>query len=113
MDHRSGDKGKGVATEGKRISLADNYAAMSEIRSEKALHHSERLGGGDYRSLGIGVKEIDDICGMVRLHMLYHKVIRLTAFKRLADIIQPFTGKRCVDRIHNGDPFIDYGVRVI
>ena len=55
-----------------------NYQLLSvQIQvSEEISHHSEGLGICNYGCVRIYFHEVLDICGMIRLHMLYYQIIR-------------------------------------
>ena len=90
MHHRSCDKGQIMSAERQRAALADHDTAIGIVVAEKVLHHCERLGGRHDGSLWVDLKKTADICRMIRLHMLDHKIIRLTAADSGLNIIKPF-----------------------
>ena len=45
--------------------------------------------------------------------MLDHKIIRLRAAQRRSDVIKPFVGERCVDRVDDGDLFVFDNVGIV
>ena len=50
---------------------------------------------------------------MIRLHMLDDQIIGIFSVQRVLDIVQPFVGKRGVNRIHNGYFLVYNYVRIV
>ena len=80
-----------------------NDTVIGKITAEKLRHDPERFIGCHNGCSGVNLFEIFNICRVIRLHMLNHKVIRLTAIKSTLYIIQPFVRKAGIDCVHNGD----------
>ena len=113
VDHGSGNKGQGVLAQGQGGAFAHHDSTVSVVIAEELLHHVEGLGGGHHCCVGVDLQKIGDVGGMVRLHMLYHQVVRLTAGQRVLNIVQPLVGEIAVHRVHNGDLLVQNDVGVV
>ena len=80
-----------------------NYQLLSvQIQvSEEISHHSEGLGICNYSCVRICFHEVLDICGMIRLHMLYYQIIRFRTVQDFGYIFKPFVFEISIYGIHN------------
>ena len=91
-----------MAAKGKGGSVLSCDALGSGIRLEEAVHHCKCLCCGHDCRVRIGLQEVLDICGVIRLHVLDDQIVRLPAAENGGDVVQPFMGKMNVNCIHNG-----------
>ncbi len=113
VHHRRRDKGECMPAEREGVALADNNAAVGKIRAEEIFHHCECLGGGNDKSLWVGFHKVGDICRVIRLHMLYNQIIRLSPAQLCLKIVHPFMCKIAVNRVHNGNLLVKNQIRII
>ena len=95
------------------VTLAHDDAVVGIVGAKEVLHHAEGLFGGDYTCFRVDLHKVVDIGGMVRLHVLDHQIVGLTALQGLLDIVQPLMGKILVHGVHDGDLLVQNGVRVV
>ena len=62
--------GEIVLTEGERFTLANNQLFICKIGSKEVFHHFESFTRSYDFNIRINLKEIHDICRMIRLHVL-------------------------------------------
>ncbi len=86
----------------KGVTFCHNHLPVGKVCPEELLHHDKRLGGRYDGGILIYVHEIGNISRMVRLHVLYDQIIGLAGTCSSFDVIQPFVGKTCIDRVHDG-----------
>ena len=79
MHHRRGHEMESVFSKGKGVTFRYYHVPALKIGAEKLLHHSESLGAGNYNRVLIVIHKACDICRVVRLHMLYYKIVGLAA----------------------------------
>ena len=102
-----------MPAEVQRILFADGQPAVGVVRAEELLHHREGLGVCHDDGGGIGVHELLNIGGMIRLHVLHDQVIRRSAAERSLQVVQPFVGELGVHRVKHGDFFIEDHIGVV
>ena len=107
VDHGSAHEVQHMLAELEGIALFDDDASVGVIGAEEIHHHVKRLDGGYDGRLGIGFQENVDIRAVVGLHVLYDKVIGLSAAQSRLDILQPLIAEALIDGVHDRD-FIVY-----
>ena len=50
---------------------------------------------------------------MIRLHVLYHKIIGRAISQLALDIVKPLMGKPCVDRVHDRNFCVNDNIRIV
>ena len=111
--HRSGDKGQFVFSQIENVTLAHHNAAVGIVGTKEVLHHIERLCRGYYDCVGIRLEEVCNVCRVVGLHMLHHKIIGLARTESVLNVIEPLVCECGINGIHNSNLFIDDGIRII
>ena len=90
-----------MLTQGQGAEILHRQGVFHLQVGEELGDHYKGLFIGYHSHLGIGVHKRLNRCGVVRLHMLHHQVVRLTAGKGLLYILQPFLCLTGVDGVHN------------
>ena len=109
VNHRGRDELQGMGAQFQRIALTGHNPLFGEIIPVEVLHHRKRLGRSDNLRLRVFFRKSEDIGGMVRFHVLDNQVIRLPAFQRFREIVQPFRSEMPVHAVHHGNlPVQDY-----
>ena len=107
MHHGRRHEMQSMLAQTQRIPLLDDHAVIRKILAKEVLHHDEGLGGGYQNSVWIGLEEVDNVGGVIRLHVLNDEEIGSTTVQNSLDIIQPLVSKPRVNSIHDGDPIGD------
>ena len=113
MDHGRAIELQGVAAQRQAVAFLDHQAAILIGCAEEILHHVEGLVRSNHCDLGIGFQEIVDVCGVVRLHMLYDQIVRLPISQLPLEIIQPQVKEFGVHRIKDGNLFIQDRIGIV
>ena len=110
--HGREDEGKGVAAGGQRVAVLDHEAVFIGA-AEELLHHRKRLGVAHHGDVRVGLDEIVDVGGVIRLHVLHDEVVRLAAVQRRLDIVQPLVGEVLVHGVEHADLFVQHDVGIV
>ena len=113
VDHGGGHEMEGVLTQREGIPLLDDHAVFGEVLAEEILHHGKGLSGGHQNGIGVGLEEVDDIGGVVGLHVLNNEEIGGTASQHALDVVQPLVGEAGVYGVHDGDEVVQDDVGII
>ena len=111
--HGRENERKHVSAKRERIPLCNYDASVLKISSKEILHHGKCLRRRNDRCLGIYLEKIENIGGVVGLHVLNYKVVGRSATQRLGYIVKPLVRKSGVNRIHNSDLFVNYRVGIV
>ena len=100
--HRRTDEAQDMISELKCVTLFYNDSSLSILFAlEEVLHHTERLLRAYDRSSRKSIHKPCDTAGMVWLHVLYYKVIRLPVAKHSLDVADPLICKITVYGVHD------------
>ena len=112
--HRSEYEGQNVFSKRKGLAVLYFQFLSGEIHlGEKVFHHSKGFCICNNGCFRICFYEVFNICRVIRLHVLYDQVIRLSAIQCFRNIFQPFIRKVCIYGIHNCSFFIENYVRIV
>ena len=100
-------------SEGERTVVLGDQFLFGCKTVEKVSHHGKGFRGGNHGSVRIGFEKIQNIGGMIRLHVLNDQIIGLSAAERAVEVVQPFVREFGVHRIEHGDFFIEDDVGII
>ncbi|CCZ94353.1 unknown [Corallococcus sp. CAG:1435] len=81
--------------------------------AEVVVEHGKRLAVGHHRGVGERFQKVDNVCRMVRFHVLYHQVVGRASLQLSAQIFQPFVAEIFLDRVHHGNFFINYYIGIV
>ena len=95
------------------IALFDDDTSVSVVGAEEVDHHIERLLRGYDDRLGISLQKVVDVSAVVRLHMLYDKIIGLSVADHGLEVIEPLLAEMLIDGIHDRDLFVDDGIGIV
>ena len=95
------------------VAVLDDQLLHGGIKIKELSHEGKGLGVSDYSRVGIDIEEIEDICGVVRLHMLHDQVIGLTAAQNFAEFSEPLICKFYIHGIHDGDLLVHDDVGIV
>ena len=110
VHHGCGNESKGVSAQFQRIAFADDHSSVFKSGAEKVCHHFERFVGRNDDCLRIGLHKVHDIGGMIRLHVLHHQIIRLSAPQGCGmEILQLFISLGALDV--SGNPVLSFVFR--
>ena len=112
--HRCKYKSKDMFSKCQAVAVGYYVFLSFQIHStEEVLHHGKCLSVSNNGCIRICFHEVFNICGMVRLHMLYNKIIRFGTIQNFCYFSQPFFCEVCIYSIHNCDLFIFDHVGVV
>ena len=113
MYHWSKYKGQKMSAQRKGSAIVNAKTLCFRGKVKELIHHHEGLLVCYDGGLRISLHEILDIRGMIRLHMLYHQIVRLSAAQHICHIVQPFMGKMDIHCIHHRDLLIQDDVGIV
>ena len=113
VDHGSKDEIQYMRAQLELVAVLDDQLLHGGIKVKELSHEGKGLGVSDYSRVGIDIEEIEDICGVVRLHMLHDQVIGLTAAQDFAELSEPLICKFYIHGIHDGDLLVHDDVGIV
>ena len=113
MHHGSAHKVERMLAKLEGIALFDDDASVGVIGAEEVDHHIERLLRGYDDRLGISLQKVVDVSAVVRLHMLYDKIIGLSVADHGLEVIEPLLAEMLIDGVHDRDLFVDDGIGIV
>jgi len=102
-----------VCSKGEAGAIVHNYFLIFQIQIKEILHHAKGFFVGDNGGIRINLHEVRNVGCVIRLHMLYDKIIRLALAQNLLDVIEPFVGKVGIYSIHDSCFFIQDHIGII
>ena len=113
VDHRRRQEGQRMAAQRQRVAIAHHNTAIGEIAAVKLLHHAECRLRGHHCRVGELTHKLDDVGGMIRLHMLHHQIVRGAARQRRRQIVQPFRAEMSLYSVHHRNLFVQNHIGIV
>ena len=114
MHHRRADEAQAVRAQGKDVAFLDALGAAFQGKLVKELRqHLQRLGAGDQGQAREGFERPFDQGRMIRFQVMDHQIIRLAAIQGLREPDFPGLALAGVDRVQDGDSFVQDEVGVV
>ena len=113
VDHGCKSEGQSVLAQGQGAEVFHRQSVLHGEVGEELADHSKGFYIGHHGHFRVSIHKGFHRSGMVRLHVLDHQIVGLTACQSLADVLQPLSGLAGIDGVHNSHLFVQNHIRII
>ena len=113
MDHRRHEKLQRVFSDRKRVPLlhCDRFVIRTDIK--KLPEHLQCLCVSYELHIREALNQLHDTAAMIRLHMLYDKIVHFSRAQCLLQIFHPLRCSAAVNRVHHDNLLVQYDIRIV
>ena len=113
MHHGRVDKIQLVYAQCQFPAVCRRHLLHRRIQRIELVHHLKCLRRRHNLRLRVFFQEQQNVCGVIRLHVLHHQIIRLTPLKHPVHICHPLLPESLIHRIHHRYLLVQYHIGIV
>ena len=106
MHHGRHDEGEAVLAAGEGVALGDDVVVERIGQLKELTEHGLDLCVANDGEVGVSERQLLDRCGVIRLHVRDHKVVKSSAAERVRNVLEKAAAHRLVDGVEQDGLFV-------